>query len=150
MKSMKKYVILSVLFVFGLMPKLQAQSDLEINKVFDQYGKQKGAVMVTMTKEMLEGYDFSYFKSITIRNNDEAGNFIRQCLIKDEKGAKKVKQVLINGVPASLYLQFPKKGSLYRLILFNEARKPEEKITLIYIESQKDSEEVLKLILKKK
>jgi len=39
---------------------------------------------------------------------------------------------------------------LYRLILFNEIFNPENKITLIYIESKNDSENILKLILKKK
>lgn len=135
---------------FGILPKLQAQSDLQISKVFDQYGERKGVVMVELSNEMLEGYDFSLFKSITIKNNPAAADFIRKCLMKDEQGAKKVKQVVANGVPTSIYLQLPRKGELYRLILFNETFKPENKITLIYIESKNDSENVLKLILKKK
>lgn len=135
---------------FGIIPKLQAQSDLQISKVFDQYGERKGVVMVELSDEMLDGYDFSLFKSITIKNNPAAADFIRKCLIKDEQGAKKVKQVVANGVPTSIYLQLPRKGEFYRLILFNETFKPEHKITLIYIESKNDSEGVLKLILKKK
>ena len=135
---------------FGILPKLQAQSDLQISKVFDQYGERKGVVMVELSDEMLDGYDFSLFKSITIKNNRAAADFIRKCLIKDELGAKKVKQVVANGVPTSIYLQLPRKGEFYRLILFNETFKPEHKITLIYIESKNDSEDVLKLILKKK
>lgn len=135
---------------FGILPKLQAQSDLQISKVFDQYGERKGVVMVELSNEMLDGYDFSLFKSITIKNNPAAADFIRKCLIKDELGAKKVKQVVSNGVPTSIYLQLPRKGELYRLILFNETFNPENMITLIYIESKNDSEDVLKLILKKK
>ena len=135
---------------FGVLPKLQAQSDLQISKVFDQYGERKGVVMVELSDEMLDGYDFSLFKSITIKNNPAAADFIRKCLLKDEQGAKKVKQVVANGVPTSIYLQLPRKGEFYRLILFNETFKPEHKITLIYIESKNDSEDVLKLILKKK
>jgi len=135
---------------FGILPKLQAQSDLQISKVFDQYGERKGVVMVELSNEMLDGYDFSLFKSITIKNNPAAADFIRKCLIKDELGAKKVKQVVANGVPTSIYLQLPRKAELYRLILFNETFKPENMITLIYIESKNDSEDVLKLILKKK
>ena len=135
---------------FGIIPTLQAQNDLQISKVFDQYGEKKGVVMVELTDEMLEGYDFSLFKSITITNNPGAADFIRNCLTKDEAGAKKVEQVVSNGVPTSVYLQLPRKNELYRLILFNESVKPEQKITLIYIESKNDSENVLKLILKKK
>jgi len=114
------------------------------------YGNKQGAVMVELTDEMLEGYDFSLFKSITIQNNLPAADFIRKCLQKDQIGAKKVKQVVANGIITSVYLQLPRKGKLFRLILFNESIKPSQKITLIYIESKNDSEEVLKLILKKK
>lgn len=150
MNSIKKYLIMLLICGFGIIPKLQAQSDLQISKVFDQYGERKGVVMVELSDEMLDGYDFSLFKSITIKNNPAAADFIRKCLIKDEQGAKKVKQVVANGVPTSIYLQLPRKGEFYRLILFNETFKPEHKITLIYIESKNDSEDVLKLILKKK
>jgi hypothetical protein len=135
---------------FVAVPGLKAQNDLQISKVFDQYGERKGVVMVELTDEMLEGYDFSLFKSITIKNNPTAADFIRKCLQKDQVGAKKVKQVVANGVPTSIYLQLPRKGQLYRLILFNEVLNAERKITLIYIESKNDSEDVLKLILKKK
>ncbi len=135
---------------FGLISKLQAQNDLQISKVFDQYGDQKGVVMVELSEEMLDGFDFNLFKSITISNNPSAVEFIRKCITKDELGAKKVKQVVANGVPTSIYLQLPRNGEFYRLILFNESFKPEHKITLIYIESKNDSEDVLKLILKKK
>ncbi len=134
----------------GISSTLYAQSDLEIRKAFDQYGNKKGVVMVELTGEMLEGYDFSLFKSLTINNNSSAGDFIRKCLTKDETGAKKVKHVVANGKPTSIYLQLPRKSDMYRLILFNETFNPENKITLIYIESKNDSEDVLKLILKKK
>ena len=135
---------------FVAVPGLKAQNDLQISKVFDQYGERKGVVMVELADEMLDGYDFSLFKSITIKNNPTAAEFIRKCLQKDQVGAKKVKQVVANGVPTSIYLQLPRKGQLYRLILFNEVLNAERKITLIYIESKNDSEDVLKLILKKK
>ncbi|MDP4239707.1 MAG: DUF6108 family protein [Bacteroidota bacterium] len=150
MRSIKKYLILMLLMGFAIIPALQAQNDLQISKAFDLYGEKKGVVMVKLTDEMLNGYDFSLFKSLTIKDNPSAGDFIRKCLQKDEVGAKKVKQVIANGIPTSIYLQLPRKGQLYRLILFNEMAKPEHKITLIYIESKNDSEDVLRLILKKK
>lgn len=151
MRSIKKYLILTLVVALGsILPTLHAQNDLQISKAFDQYGERKGVVMVELTDEMLNGYDFSLFKSLTIKDNPSAADFIRKCLVKDEVGAKKVKQVISNGVATSVYLQLPRKGPLYRLILFNEVFKPEQKITLIYIESKNDSEDVLKLILKKK
>lgn len=138
-----------ILFL-AVSPSLYAQKDLQINKVFEQYGEKKGVTMVDMTNEMLDGYDFSLFKSITIKNNPSAADFIRKCLEKDQEGARKVKQVMANGVLTSVYLQLPRKGQLYRLILFNQSFQQENKITLIYIESKNDSENILKLILKKK
>lgn len=139
-----------MLLVIGFSANLSAQSDLEINKVFEKYGKQQGSVLVEMSREMLEGYDFTFYKSIMASGNKEAGDFARLCLEIDQKGAKKVKQVVSNGVLSSIYLQLPKKGKYFRLVLFNETTLPERKMTLIYIESEKDSEEILKIILKKK
>ena len=103
-----------------------AQSDLQISKAFEQYGNKKGSVYVELTNEALGNYDFSLFKSLTISNNVQAAELIRHCLAKDEAGARKVKQVVVSGVPTSIYLKLPKKGQLYRLILFNETRKGEQ------------------------
>lgn len=150
MNNRSKYLILALLFIVGFTTTIKAQNDLDISKVFEKYGKQKGSVMVEMTEEMLEGYDFTYYKSIVVTNNKDAANFTRGCLKTDQKGAKKVKQVVSNGVVNSVYLQLPKKGKYNRLILFNESITSEQKMTLVYIESEKDSEEILKLILKKK
>jgi hypothetical protein len=150
MKRLNKLWIALLLLSFGLSSNTLAQSDLQISKVFEQFGEQKGVVMVELTDELLEGYDFTLFKSITIKDNASAADFIRKCLQKDEIGAKKVKQVLVNGIATSIYLQLRPKAEIYRLILFNESSKPEPKITLIYIESKNNSEDVLKLILKKK
>jgi hypothetical protein len=150
MNSIKKYLALMLLIGNFMIPDLHAQDDLEIKKVFDQYGEKKGVIMVELTSEILEDFDFTLFKSITIKNNPPAADFIRKCLSKDEIGAKKVKQVVSNGIPTTIYLQLPRKGDEFRLILFNETLKPELKNTLIYIESKKDTEEALKLIIKKK
>lgn len=150
MKKMSKYLILTLWLVAGLATNLNAQRDLEINKVFEQYGRQKGSVLVEMSREMLKDYDFTYYKSIVTSNNKEIADFARSCLAVDEMGAKKVKQVVSSGVITSIYLQFPKKDDYYRLVLFNETTLPEQKMTLIYIESEKDSEEVLTFILKRK
>ncbi len=147
---MSKHLILTLLVAIGCISTVNAQSDLEINKVFEQYGRQKGSVLVEMSREMLEGYDFTYYKSIVTTDNKEAADLARRCLEIDQKGAKKVKRVVSNGVLSSIYLQLPKKGEYFRLVLFNETTKPERKMTLIYIESEKDSEEILKIILKRR
>ena len=150
MKQIKKCLILMLVSLWCISPHLKAQNDLQISKAFEQYGQKNGAVMVELTNEVLGDYDFDLFKSLTITNNPQAAEFIRKCLAHDETGAKKVKQVIANGVPTSIYLQLPRKGKLSRLILFNDTNKLEHKITLIYIESETDSEDILKFILKKK
>ena len=147
---MSKHLILALLLAVGFTANLNAQVDLEINKVFEQYGRQKGSVLVEMSREMLEGYDFTYYKSIVTTDNKEAADLARRCLEIDQKDAKKVKQVVSIGVLSSIYLQLPPKGEYFRLVLFNETTKPERKMTLIYIESEKDSEEILKIILKRR
>ena len=148
MQTIKKYILLFLLILSG--GSLWAQSDLEIRKVFQEYGKKKGVVMVELNGKMLEDYDFNTFKSIVISNIPEASSFVRQCIKKDEEGAKKVKQVVSNGKTTSIILQLPKKNELNRLILLNESNGTPPKITLIYIESEENANEVLKLVLKKK
>lgn len=137
--------------VFGLTSwTLEAQNDLFIGKVFDTYGKKKGVEMVDISGEMLENYRLSRFRSITIKNDPAAADFARKCLARDQAGAKKIKEVTSNGVPTSVYLQLPRLGNDNRLILYNEKRNKEIKITLIYIESKDDTESILKLLLQKK
>ena len=150
MKSIKISLIFLLIAVWGFPSPVHAQSDLQIGKAFEQYGQLNGVVMVELTDEALGDYDFALFRSLTITNNPASADFIRKCLARDEVGARKVKQVVTNGIPTSVYLQLPRKGKLYRLILFNETSKQEHKVTLIYIESETDSENILKFILKKK
>lgn len=147
MKPTKIYYLLLLAVALTASPSLFAQKDLHIIKVFEQYGKKKGTVMVELSNEALGNYDFTLFKSITIKDDPEAARFIRNCLSRDEEGAKKIKQVVANGILTSIYLQLPRKGKDNRLILFNESSNT---ATLIYIETKNESEDVLKLLLKKK
>lgn len=127
-----------------------AQSDLNINNVFKQYGKSKNAVMVSLTNEVLGDYKFSLFKSINIKNDSKAADYVREQLKLDEKGAKKIKQVVSNGKVTSIYLDLTPKNGLNRLILFNEQSMPEQQLILIYIESNHSTDDVLSILLKKK
>jgi hypothetical protein len=149
METIKKYSFL-ILLLSWYSTTMMAQSDLEIRKVFEEYGNKKGVVMVELKGKMLEDYDFTAFKSISITNQTDAGDFIRKCLAKDEIGAKKVKQVVSSGKATSIILQLAPKNESNRLILFNESSGNPPKITLIYIESDSESDDVLKLVLRKK
>jgi hypothetical protein len=146
----QKKMLTFLLMLFLTLGSIQAQNDLFISKVFDTYGKRKGVIMVDLSGEMLENYKLNRFKSITIKNDPDAATFARKCMERDQAGAKKIKEVLSNGIPTSLYLQLPKSGSENRLILYNESRNNEIQITLIYIESKEDAESILKLLLRKR
>ena len=147
MKNNLKYFTI----LFLLLPLLgQAQSTPETFKVFDIYGNMNGATLVEMQKEMLKSYDFSYYKSLVLTKDKGAGYYARRCLEIDQKGAKKVKQITSNGVLSTVYLQLSPQRGLNRLILFNETNQPHYKMTLIYIESKKEMDELLNIILKRK
>jgi len=146
----KIYLLAPVIIAFAISGQLSAQQDLQISKVFEQYGKKKGAVMVQLTKEMLQGYDFSLFKSIVIKNDQTAIDFTRECIAKDQEGAKKIKQVVQNGDVTSTVLQLAPRGDENRLILYNESPDENKEMTLIYIESKMDAEKIMTMILKKK
>jgi len=146
----KIYLLLLMAMAFIVPKQLNAQQDLQIGKVFDQYGKKKGVVMVQLTKEMLQGYNFSLFKSIVIKNDSVAAAFTRECIAKDQEGAKKIKQVVQNGEVSSIILQLAPRGDENRLILYNESLDEKKELTLIYIESEMDVEKIMTMILKKK
>jgi len=146
----KIYLLALITMVFVIPNQVSAQQDLQVGKVFDQYGKKKGVVMVQLTKEMLQGYNFSLFKSIVIKNNPEAVNFARRCIEIDQEGAKKIKQIMQNGEVTSTVLQLAPRGKENRLILYNESLDEKKEVTLIYIESIMDIEEIMTTFLKKK
>ena len=148
--SKKVYLLLFAVMALGTFNQLTAQQDLQIGKVFEQYGKKKGVVMVQLTKEMLKAYDFSFFKSIVIKNDSAAVGFVRECIAKDQEGAKKIKQVVQNGEVTSTVLQLAPRGDDNRLILYNESPEGKKELTLIYIESKMDVEKIMTMILKKK
>lgn len=145
-----KLIPVWMLFLLVACFGVQAQSGLEIDKAFEKYGRQKGATLVEMNKESLKEYGFTFYKSLLVKDNKEAADFIRKCLTQDQRGAKKVKQVTSNGTLSTVYLQLPPQNKVSRLVLFNDTQTPEHKTTLIYIESHKESEEVLNFILKRK
>ena len=125
------------------------QEDLKIKDIFRIYGKKKNVTMVELSKEMLDTYDISFYKSITIKNDPEALTFIRKCLEKDQDGAHKIKEVMSDGGLISAYYQIPGNNSdVNRFILFKVNEKGV--ITLIYIEGELDSDDLITILFTKK
>lgn len=127
----------------------EAQKDLKIQEVFARYGKKKNVTMVELSNEMLETYDMTRYKSITIKNDPDALRFTRRCLEADQRGARKIKEVTDDGGVISAYYQLPGKDSdINRFILFKVNSKGT--ITLVYIEGELDSDDLITLLFTKK
>ncbi|MDR2919988.1 MAG: hypothetical protein LBV72_11570 [Tannerella sp.] len=149
---MKKQLIIILTCVF-LVPfiagAVNTQENLKIKDVFHIYGKRKDVVMVELSKEMLDTYDITFYKSITIKNDPEALRFIRKCLENDQEGAHKIKEVTSEGGIISAYYQIPVSNSnMNRFILFKVNQKGV--ITLIYIEGELDSDDLISILFTKK
>lgn len=141
--------ILILLSMVWLLPVgIKAQSDLQISKVFEKYNSRKHVVMVEMSREMLASYNMKLYKSISIKEDPAAVCFIRQCLAKDQEGARKIKQVMKGGELSSAYYQLAKRGKDNRFILFRY--DPPNTSTLIYIETEEETDNIVNMLLKKK
>jgi Serine dehydrogenase proteinase. len=149
---MKRDLLFFLIFIFlcpAISEAAKMQEDLKIKDVFRIYGKRKNVVMVELSKEMLDTYDITFYKSITIKNDPEALSFIRKCLDKDQEGAHKIKEVTDDGGVISAYYQIPVKNSSFnRFILFKV--NPKGVITLIYIEGELDSDDLITILFTKK
>ena len=138
----------------------EAQKDLKIQDVFTRYGKKRNVTMVELSNEMLETYGMTRYKSITIKDDPEALRFTkraartplrspRQCLEADQRGARKIKEVTDDGGVVSAYYQLPGKDpDVNRFVLFKVNSKGT--ITLVYIEGELDSDDLITLLFTKK
>jgi len=155
MNSIKKYIMLVVLATFTSSFGLQAQNGLKIKKIFDDYANGKEVVMVQLTNETMDGFDFSLYKSISVKDNKVLIDLVQKCVEQDETKATKVKK-MESGTGSerknTTFLLLPKQNNLFRLILFkNECnKKSEQTALLIYIETTSKPDDMLNFILKKK
>lgn len=148
-----KYILVMMLVAFVLLPAdveaATVQKDLSIEKVFVRYGKKKNVTMVELSNEMLETYGMTRYKSITIKSDVEALRFTRHCLEADQRGARKIKEVTDEGAVVSAYYQLQGEDSdVNRFILFKVNVKAT--FTLVYIEGELDSEDLITLLFTKK
>ncbi|MDD2437588.1 MAG: hypothetical protein PHG27_01465 [Massilibacteroides sp.] len=144
-----RYILLLMLLSLVVLPEnamaRDMQKDLRIQEVFQRYGMKKNVTMVELSNEMLETYGMTHYKSITIKNDPTALAFTRKCLEADQQGARKIKEVTDDGGVISAYYQLPgKEKELNRFILFKVSQKGV--ITLVYIEGELDSEDLITLL----
>lgn len=148
-----KYIWLLLVAILWFLPvgiwAADMQKDLKIQDVFTRYGLKRNVTMVELSNEMLETYGMTHYKSITIKEDAEALRFTRQCLEADQKGARKIKEVTDDGGVVSAYYQLPgKKPDINRFVLFKVSKKGV--ITLVYIEGDLDSDDLITLLFTKK
>lgn len=122
--------------------------NLKINSIFDKYGKQKGSTMVILAGEAVKNYELSVYRSITLRYEAPQSDDLQQCLNADKQYARKIKEVVSNGIIRSGYYQLPDEGkNMNRYILFKIGN--DQHATLIYMEGNPKSEELInKLFIK--
>ena len=83
------------------------------------------------------------------KDDPEALRFIRQCLEVDQRGARKIKEVTDDGGVVSAYYQLlGKDPDVNRFVLFKVNSKGT--ITLVYIEGELDSDDLITLLFTKK
>ncbi|MGV8964411.1 MAG: DUF6108 family protein [Candidatus Saccharimonadaceae bacterium] len=122
-----------------------AQKQLEINKVFEKYGKLKGSTMVVLSDDVIKSYHLDFYKSITLPYDKQRSEEIQQSLEIDKKQAKKIKEVISNGIIYSGYYQLPTEDKLKnRYILFKISDNTTA--TLIYMEGDIESEEIVNML----
>ena len=122
-----------------------AQKQLAINKIFEQYGKQKGSTMVVLSDDVIKSYHLDFYKSITLPYDKKRSEEIQKSLETDKKKAKKIKEIISNGIIYSGYYQLPMENKLKnRYILFKISDNATA--TLIYMEGDIESEEIVNLL----
>ncbi len=125
-----------------------AQKQLAINNIFEIYGKRKVSTMVVLSDDIIKSYHLDFYKSITLPYDKKRSEEIQQCLEIDKKQAKKIKEVISNGIIYSGYYQLPTEDKLKnRYILFKISDNTTA--TLIYMEGDIESEQVVNMLFMK-
>jgi hypothetical protein len=112
---------------------LVAQANLEIDKIFETYGKQKGAILIELSTDILADYTrMKLYKSLTIVSDDPVIAATTVAIGNDIEGGMKLIETLKNGKTETGYYCLKKKESspIYEYILYKEKSK---KMTLIHI-----------------
>lgn len=145
---MKRYLFRRMMFMAVLLMLAVAamgQKGLNVDNVFQRYGRAKGCKMVVMENTTLHGYKLRVYKSLVYKKLHHA---VKPYLDADRKNAKKVHEVIDGGeLVSGYYMMKPLPGGYNRYILFSyvDSRKG----TVIYIEGKLSPDDILKLCYSK-
>ncbi|GHU88131.1 hypothetical protein FACS1894155_02390 [Bacteroidia bacterium] len=129
----QRILILSFLLSLFWGGSIMAQTNPEVDKIFETYGKQKGAVLIELSTDILAGHtQMKLYKSLTTASNDPLIAATTTAIENDIEGGMKLIKTLKNGKVETGYYCLKKedRSSMYEYILYKEKSK---KMTLIYI-----------------
>lgn len=146
---MKQFFVKRIMVTLAIMVACTmtaaAQEGLNVDKVFQRFGKSKGCKMVVMKNTELRGYKLQTYKSLVYKNLYSA---IEPYLAADKKSAKKVREVVEEGrIVSGYYMMAPLRGGINRYILFSDVGG--HKGTVIYIEGTLSPDDIMKLCYSK-
>lgn len=146
---MKQFFVKRIMVTLAIMVACTmtaaAQEGLNVDRVFQRFGKSKGCKMVVMKNTELRGYKLHTYKSLVYKNVYSA---IEPYLAADKKSAKKVREVVEEGrIVSGYYMMAPLRGGINRYILFSNVGG--HKGTVIYIEGTLSPDDIMKLCYSK-
>ena len=146
---MKQFFVKRIMVTLAIMVArtmtAAAQEGLNVDKVFQRFGKSKGCKMVVMKNTELRGYKLQTYKSLVYKTLYSA---IEPYLAADKKSAKKVREVVEEGrIVSGYYMMAPLRGGINRYILFSNVGG--HKGTVIYIEGTLSPDDIMKLCYSK-
>lgn len=130
--KLRSLIMLSAFFLFS--QGIIAQATLQIEKIFDTYGKQKGAVLIELSTDVLGGHTrMNAYKSLIIGADDPVVAATEAAITNDiENGSKLMESIKDGKIETGYYCLKRKENSkMYEYILYKEKSK---KMTLIYIQ----------------
>lgn len=130
MKYKKRYLIM----IFLLLPILvSAQKGLEIDTIFDSYGKQEGSVLIELAKDVLGGHSaINFYKSLIMPSDTTIVKNAEKAIFQDIAGGGRMMESKKDGYIETGYYCLKKEEDApeYEYILF---KNKSEKMTLIYL-----------------
>lgn len=110
----------------------RAQNGLNVDTIFQNHGKQKGAVLIELAKDVLGGHtQISRYKSLILPSDTGIFRATAAAIGEDLKNGKILMETKKDGKIATGYYCLKKQESAdYEYILFTDKSR---KITLIYL-----------------
>lgn len=146
---MKLYKILILLFFSITCLGLQAQEATDIPSLLDKYGKQKGSVLVQLSKDVLaKGCELTLYKSLTIDKitNEKQTEIMTAVLPVIEKDWEQLAEVRKGGSVRSgtYHIEAPNNQGAQYLLVKND----DNKLSIVYIKGNIPSDKLGKELKK--